>query len=129
MRVGRIVRAGGNHRQGADDVGTGAEGAERHRRAGTTHVHHNVRGRRRGGDHLAGFQTPLLLGSINDAEVVDTGIRLRGLTGAHEVGNRDRRQKADDGHDDHDFHQREAEFTMVFERFHFLLFCFSCGRI
>jgi len=129
MSIRVVIRTLRNHRQGVDHVGTGAERADRHHRAGSAHIHHYVRGGRRGRHQLAGFQAPLLLGGINDAEVVDTGIRLRGLTGAHEVGNRDRRQKADDGHDDHDFHQREAEFTMVFERFHFLLFCFSCGRI
>ena len=31
--------------------------------------------------------------------------------GADEVGNRDRSQQADDGHDDHDFHQGEARLA------------------
>jgi len=122
MRVGRIIRTLRNYRQGVDHVGTGPQRADRHRCAGATHVNHNIRRARRGRGRLTFFQTPLLLGGINDAEIVDAGIRLGGLTGAHKIRDGDRRQKADDGHNDHDFHQREAGFTIDFKCFHFLTF-------
>lgn len=56
------------------------------------------------------FERPLFFCPLNLTEVVDAGILLRGGTGFHKVGNRDRREQADDGHYDHDFHQREAGF-------------------
>ena len=68
------------------------------------------------------FQRKLVGRRVNLAEVVDASIGLRGGTRLHEVGNRNGCQKADDGHDDHDFNQREARFTGVFNLFH--LFCF-----
>jgi hypothetical protein len=44
----------------------------------------------------------------------------------HEVGNGDRRQEADNGHDDHDFHQCETRLTDGLGRFHLcLLFIFN----
>ena len=58
-----------------------------------------------------GFQRPLLLRTINLAEVVDTSVRAGGFARFHEVRDRDRREEADDGHNDHDFNQREARLT------------------
>jgi hypothetical protein len=40
---------------------------------------------------------------------------LSGISGLDEVGNSDRGQKANNGHYDHDFHQREAGTTYSFE--------------
>ena len=71
---------------------------------------------------LASFESELIGRPVNLAEVVDAGVGLRGGTGFHEVRNRNCRQQADNGHDDHDFHQGEARLTDVFGLFH--LFCF-----
>ena len=68
------------------------------------------------------FQRELVGRRVNLAEVVNASIGLRGGARFHEVRNRNGRQEADDGHDDHDFNQREARFTGVFDLFH--LFCF-----
>ena len=70
---------------------------------------------------LAGFQRPLIGRRVNLAEVVDTGILLRGGTRFHKVRNRDRGQQTDNGHYNHDFYQREARLAEVLVRFHFLL--------
>jgi len=107
----------GHNRQGVDRIRS-TERFTRHRRASAAKIRNDVRRGRSGSGLLTFFQTPLLFRRVNDAEVVDTGIGLGGLTGAHEVGNRDGSQQADDGHDDHDFNQREAGVTICFERFH-----------
>ena len=57
------------------------------------------------------FQRPLLDGTVNLAQVVDARVHLGLRAGAHEVGNRDRREEADDGHDDHDFNEGEARLA------------------
>jgi len=92
-------------------------------------VRRQVAGKSRSGGTraFAGFQCPLTCGRINLAEVVDAGIGLRGGAGFHEVGNRDGRQEADDGHDDHDFHQCETGFTKIFYCLHFIIFLLVCG--
>ena len=71
-----------------------------------------------------GFQGPLLLGTVDLAQVVDAGVLLRGRAGAHEVGDGDGGQQADDGHHDHDFHQREARLFDGIE-FHSFEFSFA----
>ena len=53
------------------------------------------------------FQGPLALGAVNNTEVADAGIGLRGGAGAHEVRNRDGGEEADNGDDDHNFDERE----------------------
>ena len=68
------------------------------------------------------FQGPLLSGRINLAEVVDAGIGLGSGAGFDEVGNRDGRQEANDGHDDHDLNQRKAALAVVFHCLHFCYF-------
>ena len=75
---------------------------------------------------LAGLQRPLLFGAVNLSQVVDTGILLGGRARFHEIGNRDRRQQPDDGHHDHDFHEREAQLQ-VFLDLHILSFCLTRG--
>ena len=88
-------------------------------------VRGEVRGHRETGTgRFALFQRVLVGRRVQLAEVVDAGIGLRGGTGLHEVRNRDRRQQADDGHDNHDFNQRETRSADVFVRFHVLLFLF-----
>ena len=73
------------------------------------------------GDFLV-FQRPLVGRRVNLAEVVDASIGLRGGACFHEVRNRDGREEADDGHDDHDFNQREAGLADVFDGLHFVCF-------
>ena len=68
-----------------------------------------------GGTGLVVLQRPLLNGAINLPEVVDARIDLRGRAGLDEVGDGDRGQQANNGHDDHDFHQRETRFARGFE--------------
>jgi hypothetical protein len=60
---------------------------------------------------LALLQRILMRSSFNLALIVDARVCLRRITSAHEVRNRDRSEEADDGHDDHDFNQREARLT------------------
>jgi len=69
---------------------------------------------------LALFQRELLRRRVNLAEVVDAGIGLRCGAGFHKVRNRDRRQQADNGHNDHDFNQRETSLTEFLGHFHFM---------
>lgn len=54
------------------------------------------------------FQGVLLDRAIDLAQVIDARISLRSDARADEVGNRNRRQQANDGHDDHDLDQRKA---------------------
>ena len=70
---------------------------------------------------FAGFQRELAGRRVDLTHVVDASIGLRGGTGFHKVRNRNRRQEADDGHDDHDFNEGETRFTDVFGLFHFVL--------
>ena len=53
------------------------------------------------------LQRPGVDGAFDLAQVGDAGLCLRGITSFHEVRDRDRSQQADNGHYDHDFHQRE----------------------
>src|SRR6185312_11847908 len=53
------------------------------------------------------FQRPLLDGSINQTEVVDAGAFSRVFAGFDKVGNGNAGQKADNGHHNHDFDERE----------------------
>jgi hypothetical protein len=59
-----------------------------------------------------GFECPLFLGTIDLVQVVDAGIHLSGRTGFDKVRDGDSREKADDRHDDHDFHQGKAGFAI-----------------
>ena len=72
------------------------------------------------------FQSPLLLGSVNLAEVVDASVLLSLGAGANEVRDGDRSQETDDGDDDHDFDQGEARFAcVVFHTICFYWFLFA----
>ena len=51
------------------------------------------------------------IGAVNLAQVVDAGVFLRLGAGPDEVGNGDRGQQANDGDNDHNFHQREPLFA------------------
>jgi hypothetical protein len=53
----------------------------------------------------------LLDGAVNLTEVVDARVLLRSRTRLQEVGNRDRGQETNNGHHNHDFHQRETSFA------------------
>ena len=77
------------------------------------------------------FQGPGLGCAIDLAEITDAGICLRALTGFYEIRYRDCSQKADDGHDDHDFHEREPTLVRCSD-FHTVLLprCEHCkGRV
>ena len=131
MRIRVVIAAGRNSRQSVDIIGVGStQRTYWHRRSGTAQIRFNVSRLRRGRAGLALFQRPLLLGGVNDAEVVDARIGLRGLTSFHEVRNRDGRQEADDGHDDHDFHQRETRLAVGLGHFHCICFlCFNAAEL
>ena len=127
IMVRRIqVRAG---RRSADHVdvqvsrsSSGAQRTGRKHAGRTADISEQRRGRRRDAAAClqARFQGVLIHGRVDDPEVVDAGIGLGRGTGTHEVRNRDRRQEADDGHNDHDLDQREAGFACYFERLHFV---------
>ena len=53
----------------------------------------------------------LLHGGIQLPKVIDASIRLGPGSDFQEIGNRNRRQQANNGHDNHDFHQREARLS------------------
>ena len=121
-RTQRAGRVRADSRQGISAVGRAAGDA----RAGVQlDVGRQIRGQgeRRTG-RLALFQSPLVGRRVNLAKVVDAGIRLRCRTRFHKVRNRNRCQQADDGHNDHDFYQREARLTDVFGLFHFVYLSF-----
>lgn len=46
-----------------------------------------------------------LSGAIDLSEVVETSVSLAGCAGLYEIRNGNRRQKPDNGYDNHDFHQ------------------------
>src|SRR5436189_383084 len=60
---------------------------------------------------LAVFQRPLLRITVKPTTRVETSTGPRRLTSTNEIRDRNRRQQADDRHDDHDFHEREARLT------------------
>jgi hypothetical protein len=75
------------------------------------------------------FKSPLFLGAVNLAQVVDTGVFLSGGTGFNEVRNRDGSQQSDDCDHDHDFHEGEARLTIRLDLHStFLSFVFYAGR-
>ena len=116
----RASRAGANHRGGVCAIRRARGNAARRVQLD---VRRQVsRERHSGAGLLAGFQRELVSRRINLAEVVDASIGLRLSARFHEVRNRDCRQEADDGHDDHDFDEREARITEVFVSFHFAVF-------
>jgi len=53
----------------------------------------------------------LLRGGIQLPKVIDASIRLGPGSDFQEIGNRNRRQQANNSHDNHDFHQREARLS------------------
>lgn len=72
------------------------------------------------------FQGPAGLRSLQLAHVVQTGVRLAGLTGFHKVGDRDSGQHADDRNHNHDFHQGETRLPCQC-RFHNSFLVTSCS--
>ncbi len=68
------------------------------------------------------LQRPLLTSGIDQAQIVDTGVHLRGRAGAHEVGDGDGGQQTDDRHDDHDFYEGEPTFLGICLFHNFLSF-------
>jgi hypothetical protein len=126
MSIRTNIAAGWSDIHG-ENIVTATKRFVRHIRADPAKVWGDVRVCGHSGADLTFFQGPLLFGCVNDAEVIDAGIGLRGLTGFHEVGNRDRSQEANDGHHDHDFNQRESRPGIVPSRFHSFAFSFYGG--
>jgi len=69
-------------------------------------------------DVLSLFNGDLLDCAFNLPQIIDAGGGLRFGAGMQETGNGNRCQEADDGHNDHDFHQREACHPRGFGSFH-----------
>jgi hypothetical protein len=63
---------------------------------------------------LLGFYGPLLLGRVDLAQIVYTGISLRIGAGVDPIRNGDDSQKADDHDDNHDLHQRETRIAISY---------------
>ena len=76
----------------------------------------------RGGRRLAIVQGPLLRGVINLPQVIDAGVGLGLAARAHEAGNGNRGQHANNADHDHQFHQRK---TRSLGRCHLHLSCLS----
>jgi hypothetical protein len=76
---------------------------------------------RRVGRSFLVFQSPLLLRTVDQTEVVDASIGLGGLTSANKVRDRDSGQQTDDRNNDHDFDEGEAGFAAGF-RLHSVVF-------
>ena len=132
MRRGRerALRAGFLRHRAEHSHRVGATRRARRDRAGRVQL--DVRGQvGRIAERVAGafafFQGELVGRRVNLAEVIDTGIQLGLRTGFHEVRDRDSRQEADDGHDDHDFNQRETRFADVLISFHLFVFLLMRG--
>ena len=70
-------------------------------------------GPRRGADVTV--HRPFLLGGVNFGEIVDAGIGLGGSAGTNQVWDGDGCQKANDGHHDHQFDEREAALSWTTE--------------
>jgi hypothetical protein len=93
----------------------------------TTEVGNDVCCSRRSTGGLPGFQRPFLLGRIYNPKVVDTGIRLRGFSSTHEIGDCDCRQQANDGHNNHNLHQGKTRLRMTSYLVHSFLSFICCG--
>ena len=110
------VRAGdarGGIHIGANRIGCAAGRASRHHVAFDVFRNFSL-------DHrvrvlLSLLECPLLDRTVYLSHIVDTRVGLRRVAGLDEVGNRNRRQHPDDGHDNHDFHQGEGRPVEFFE--------------
>ena len=91
MQVGVDQRDGARRRYGESvDIITAANGFGRHLGAGSPEIGRKVGAGRLGRSLLAVFQSPLLLGLVNDAKIIDARIGLGSLPGADEVRNTNR---------------------------------------
>jgi hypothetical protein len=109
----------------AESIGS-SERADRQLAKATAEIRGQFRFRRGRTRLLPGFQSPLLLRTVDQTKVVDASIGLGDLAGANEVRDRDSGQKTDNRNNDHDFHQGEAGFTGVFD-LHSTVFFLLCG--
>ena len=123
--IERAQRAGRIRADHAQGIGA----ARRTRRQTARRIQLDV-GRQVGGQGdqrpggLAFFQRELVGRRVQLAEVVDAGIGLRSGAGVHEVRNRNGCEQADDGHNDHDFDEREPHLADVIGLFHCVCFLF-----
>src|ERR1035437_4454482 len=107
----RLFEAGRRGRHSRNGVALGERLAARRAGHRVLQIRQDVRRRNRSRIALFGVEGPLLNGAINLSQVADTGVHLRRGAGLYKVGDRDRSQKANNGHYDHDFHQRKAPWT------------------
>ena len=102
FQAGRLVR------HCAELVTVGKRASARRTNDLIFHVAFDVRVYRLSRFALLGFECPSLNGAVDLPQVVDAGILLRGSASLDEVGDCDRCQQTDDGHDDHNLHQGKA---------------------
>src|SRR5205085_8235398 len=58
-----------------------------------------------------GVNGPLVLGAFDDAKIANDRVELAVFPRPEDIGRRDSRQQTNDGHHDHDFHEREGAFV------------------
>ena len=128
--VRRVVLAQRSFTNSGDRVGVTeqrAEGADGQLASGaTTEVLLQVSAERCVGRGFLAFQSPLLLRTVDQAQVVDASIGLGGLASTNEVRDRDSGQQTDDRNNDHDFNEGEARFAAGFH-LHSIYLSFLCG--
>ena len=110
MAAGRQTAGRGTRDRGASAVGA-ATGASRQGGAFQVGQHGGVREGIGIRSRLLVFEGPLLHRAINLLEIGDAGVLLGRGARLHEVRDGDGREQTDDGHHDHDFHEREAAFA------------------
>ena len=122
------VTGDGAGRVGANvGAGVGAEGWTRGYTASGVQLdvrRQVVRKVNRSPSELMRLQSKLIGRRVNLAEVIDASVGLRGGARFYEVRNGNGREQADDGHHDHDFHEREACFPHLFSLFHCICITF-----
>jgi len=130
--AGGVTRSAGHDqtgRQGIEviDGVAGGEGVAGIRRAtgqgaatAVAQIGLNVGSLGDGGGRGTVLRGPDLLGAVNLAQVGDAGGLLGLQAGADEIRNGDGGQQADDGDNDHNFHERKPAGTISFD-FHKLL--------
>ena len=118
-----------NSTDGVGVIKQGAERADRELASGTTaEVLLQVSAERCVGRGFLGFQSPLLLSTVDQTKVVNASIGLGGLASTNEVRNRDSGQETDDRNNDHDFYEGEAGFAAGF-RLHSLVLFYAAVNV
>jgi hypothetical protein len=110
----------------AANSGTSIIAARRTGRNAARGIEFDVRGQVvRIGKRIPGFfalfERELVGRRINLPKVIDASVALGGSASFYEVWNGDRGEQANDGYDNHNFHQRETSIAEAFIRLHFVL--------